>query len=285
MRTLLFPTLLLFLGCGTGSTGDDKGGSDGPPVDSDGDGISDADEAAAGTDPNNADSDGDGLADNIELETGSDPLDADSDGDGYTDGDEVTAGTDPTDSSSVIYVGGWPYNPNKDEMTDPGWSVDAADGEPFPRFAWTDQFGETVDIYDFFGHGKPVVIDLSGEWCYWCHELAQLNEGDTTSDLYPYWPDLPLMIETGSIYFVTVLDADVNGRGISVEELGWWYDLYPNPNIAVLADVDQEMAAYLSVSGYPTVIAVGEDGTVAKYRPNYTRVLDWVVENYPPISE
>jgi hypothetical protein len=66
-------------------------------ADSDGDGLSDAEEAALGTDPLDPDTDGDGLADGEEVERGTDPLAPDTDGDGLTDGDEVALGTDPLD--------------------------------------------------------------------------------------------------------------------------------------------------------------------------------------------
>src|SRR5215217_4196248 len=108
-------------------------------LDSDADGILDADETAVyGTDPRSADSDLDGVADGAELAAGTNPLDPasvpvrpdaapggsnfdsdvdrladvdeaafgtdpnnpDSDGDGYYDGDEVNLGTDPLDSTS-----------------------------------------------------------------------------------------------------------------------------------------------------------------------------------------
>jgi len=63
--------------------------------DSDGDGLSDADERAAGTDPNRADTDGDGLVDSREAQEGSNPNAVDSDGDGLLDGeDPVPAGDD-----------------------------------------------------------------------------------------------------------------------------------------------------------------------------------------------
>lgn len=83
-------------------------------ADSDGDGISDDDEANLyGTDINLEDTDGDGINDGAELELWGDNwnadgdgdglinlLDADSDNDGYTDGAELNDGTDPADAAS-----------------------------------------------------------------------------------------------------------------------------------------------------------------------------------------
>ena len=56
------------------------------PIDTDGDGLSDADEVALGTDPTLADTDADGLSDGDELAAGADPLNPDTDGDGELDG-------------------------------------------------------------------------------------------------------------------------------------------------------------------------------------------------------
>jgi outer membrane protein OmpA-like peptidoglycan-associated protein len=67
-------------------------------TDSDGDGLSDADEYLKHrTDPTRADSDGDGLSDGDEMLTfHTDPIKADTDGDGIKDGEEVnTTKTDP----------------------------------------------------------------------------------------------------------------------------------------------------------------------------------------------
>jgi hypothetical protein len=67
--------------------------------DSDGDGLSDADEIDIyNTDPNQADSDGDGLSDYAEILTHeTNPLARDSDGDGFNDAYEIQTGKSPTD--------------------------------------------------------------------------------------------------------------------------------------------------------------------------------------------
>ncbi|MFB6119066.1 hypothetical protein [Halosegnis sp.] len=65
-------------------------------VDSDGDGVSDAQEAAFGSDPLVADTDDDGLADGRELDLGTSPTAVDTDRDGLSDAEEVDGPTDPT---------------------------------------------------------------------------------------------------------------------------------------------------------------------------------------------
>lgn len=64
--------------------------------DSDGDGLTDAEEKTLGTDSNKADTDGDGLTDWAEVKIyKTDPLNPDTDGDGYKDGAEVINNYDP----------------------------------------------------------------------------------------------------------------------------------------------------------------------------------------------
>jgi OOP family OmpA-OmpF porin len=60
----------------------------GGPTDTDGDGLSDEEEAGHGTDPTRSDTDGDGILDGVEITAGYDPLLTDSDHDGLNDGVE-----------------------------------------------------------------------------------------------------------------------------------------------------------------------------------------------------
>ena len=88
----------------------------------------------------------------------------DSDGDGYTDVEELHAGTDPDDAESVIYQGGWPYNPDKDALEDPGWDSTMAVGQLLPELVGVDQYGDLVSTYDFIDGRTPGFIVLASPW-------------------------------------------------------------------------------------------------------------------------
>lgn len=77
-------------------------GTDPTHPDTDGDGLSDAQEVRSGnSDPNLADTDKDGASDFDEAITGTNPRNPDTDKDGWLDSAEIRAGTDPNDPSSM----------------------------------------------------------------------------------------------------------------------------------------------------------------------------------------
>lgn len=75
------------------------------PVDTDGDGLTDDEEAEIGSNPLLVDSDRDGLSDNQEVGVyRTDPTNPDTDGDGYDDGGEVDKGYNPNGPGRLFQV-------------------------------------------------------------------------------------------------------------------------------------------------------------------------------------
>lgn len=80
----------------------DADDTDGPQLDSDGDGLSNQTEIDLGTDPFNPDTDDDGLTDKEDVDSGANPLDRDSDDDGLLDSLESLEDTDADLLNGVV---------------------------------------------------------------------------------------------------------------------------------------------------------------------------------------
>lgn len=100
--TVLSVSTLLFFACvALAYAGGGRGNKLKRPNDTDGDGLTNAEEAALGTNPNKWDTDGDGLSDGVEVHvTGTNPLVKDSDHDGLSDSEEASLGTDPENADT-----------------------------------------------------------------------------------------------------------------------------------------------------------------------------------------
>lgn len=228
----------------------------------------------AGLDPS-ADPDADYLPNGDEASRGTDPANPDTDGDGYLDGDEVLEGSDPLDPSSLIYQGGWPYQHDKDAITDPGFSGSPMLGAIAPRFVAKDQFGQEVDLYDFAHHGKRVVIDLSAIWCQACQELAHWLAGEPSGlGVDPAYDVVRDRVASGEIYWITVIFEDAFGNPAGPEHAVTWAKTFPNDEIPVLADNDRQLFGYLYPGGYPNLAVLSEDMTIEIYdRFDYQKAL------------
>ena len=221
--------------------------------DTDADGLTDGDEVNVhNTLPLDPDSDDDGLLDGEEIEAGADPFQVDTDGDGYTDRDEVAEGRDPADASDVIYQGGWPYYYEKDDVADQDnyvWEI----GERVPRFGlMVDQYGDRVDLYDFFNkENKPVIIDVSAEWCPPCNTLAAWIDGADVAGWESFVP-LREAVENGDVYWITIMGEDNSYNDATPELAARWHDAYPTDAVVVLADRAREHQGFIQLQGWPT---------------------------------
>jgi thiol-disulfide isomerase/thioredoxin len=260
MRNLIF--LLLVLGCS--------------PSNADTDGVSDTDDPGPDL---SADSDGDGLTNAEEEVLGTDPAVSDTDGDGYSDFEEDHAGTDPLDVDSVIYKGGWPYNPNKESISDPGWETLAVEDGPVPNFTAVDQFGDLVQLYDFAGHDKLVILDIGTPWCGPCKAIASyLSTGDMDEliwnedgEYYPWWKaeysDLYRMVQEEEIYWVTILFSE-NGTPVEQSDCEEWEAAFPNEHVTVLADSELKLKTFLDIQSYPAISIADSDMTLVVHSPS-----------------
>lgn len=131
-----------------------------PIIDSDGDNLSDADEAAAGSNPYSPDSDGDGITDADEVNlTGTDPTSSDSDGDGISDYNEFYGNTAVDEDTSgpgetpYDYDGDGipdpvdpdPLSPQNDPDSDGDYVPDSQDSDPYNPAVWNDANGNGIN--------------------------------------------------------------------------------------------------------------------------------------------
>ncbi len=279
----------------TGETGED------PNLDSDGDGLTNAQEAEGGTDPNKADTDDDGLTDGEEVKLGTDPLLQDTDGDSLTDGEEVGEwGTDPLledtdsdeywdsweiiedtnplDSSSRIYFGNWPYNPDKDSLDQGDWSnTSTAVDSRFPRFTFLDQYGEAVDNYDFAnrlnGDGQLTwqLIDVSTQWCPPCHNVASWIAGvddNATDDFESFYPTVREKVQGKKIWWMTFIVQDIDGGPPTSEDAIVWDQMHANPLVPILVDLDQRVVNGFGAGSFPHFFLLKPDKTIGFFPAN-----------------
>lgn len=261
MRHLALPLLLALVACGG---------------DSDGDGLSNKLEKQFLSDPNVADTDGDGLTDLEEFEAGSSPLLADTDGDTYLDLWEVNEGTDPNNNESRIYRGYWPYNPDKSNLVDAGFGSVANVGGAVGRVQAVDQFGDIVDMWDFAGQGKPVIVDISAAWCPPCNAMSSWISGGADSyNLESAYAPVRAAVDSGDVLWVTMLIEDNNYAQATQATVEQWDERYPHDRIPVIAATG-DLMGQLQQSGLPNMHTLDENAILVYRNDNQSQYLDYV---------
>ncbi len=169
------------------------------------------------------------------------------------------------------YTGGWPFNPDKAALGDPGVGSRVVKGGQVGNFTAVDQHGDEVQLYDFAGHGKPVILDVSAEWCLPCRDLARWIEG-LGPETFESPPDstfldgiragdhdeLVAAVEQQDAYWITIIAQDFQGApGSSAAAQRWTAD-FPNARVPVMADPTGAMMFHLDVTLFPSVYVLDD---------------------------
>ena len=214
-------------------------------------------------------------------------------------------------SSSLIsqdqsYFGGWPINNAKDQIKDPGFSLDCDNvqdkgqigcecvsdddcysgrcfnsprvgkycmqntGTVFPRYTLMDQYGELVDLYDFAGHGKLIVIEFSTSWCQPCKDFASwMSFDDQTIISHQFWKQeygiIKELIREEKIYFINIQAQDKYRNPSSLDSVEEWAYEYPDEMIPIFSDPNYEVRNWARVTAYPTMIILNDKMEIIKF--------------------
>jgi len=140
----------------------------------------------------------------------SDDLDDDGGSDGTVDGADGTDGSDGSDGGSAVYGpdNSW-YHAPADEVPADLAGSGTRPGDVFGDFSFVDQFGDDVELYQFYG--KVVQIALVAEWCGICRDEA---------------PDIDAVgtALADDAVIITILMEDSSGRTPDTDTAARWAD-------------------------------------------------------------
>ncbi len=206
----------------------------------------------------------------------------------------------------IAYFGGWPKNTLKEEMPVPEIKFECSDssalkkvgcnchknedcesgkcfssprlgkycmpnkGTIFPRFNLLDQYGESVDLYDFALQDRLIIIELSTAWCQPCRNLASwLTFGDLKVTQSRMWKNdysvIKKLIEQDKVYFINIQVQDKFKDPSSIFSVEEWFQEYPDEKIAILSDGNYIVRDWMRATAYPTIIVLNEKMEIVKF--------------------
>ena len=181
--------------------------------------------------------------------------DGDKDGDGFTDAEEAKWKSDPADPYSWPYESGqWPDF--TDEAKADGISgVGYAIGDEIPDVTFTDQHGNSVQIYDFYGH--VILLAVVAAW-----SGPDIAFTQTLPDL---WTDN----RADGFVVIEVLWNNAQGNDATASDVSTWAAAY---GLDFPAVIESPPEIYNDFS---------RAGTFEGYVPSYVLIdRDMVIDSY-----
>ena len=199
------------------------------------------------------------------------------------------------------YKGGWPVNLTSNEILDPGYDLPCPgeigcecresndchnsncvshpkgnfcmpkEGEIFPRFEALDQFGESVDLYDFAHQNKMILIELSAAWCSPCKDIASwITMDDPQVKENRWWKDryLPIkeMISNEEVQLINIMYEGFEKKiTVTHDDVVQWYKTYPDTSVPVLADEYKFVHSWVKPTGLPCIILLDQNMRIIKF--------------------
>lgn len=229
------------------------------------------------------DSDGDGLTDSDEAELGTDPDAVDTDGDGHEDGEESSAGTNPLNQYLHPYIGGYDLNDfdvaDLPEPSEPSveirldffnrWNAYAAGDVP-QNFRMIDQYGDTVDLYSFFG--KHIMLAVGAEWCGPC--IAAASQAQAEQDA----------LADDGVQIIEIVVQDAAGDPADLATGARWAERHGLTTVPSLAagdvalpeDANWDENAFSSDQYIPTFVHIGPDMRLLSVDEGYDSPEPWL---------
>lgn len=193
-----------------------------------------------------------------------------------------------------VYTGGWPFNPNKDLIDDPGFGncpkangCECNDdyscpdnsactqlfrgkycipkkGSVVPRFKGFDQFGEEFDLYDLSIQGKPILLEVGSSTAQSSQDFsAWRSHQNDNATRQKWWKNkfsgVRDLIDNEEVLWVHIIHLDENKNSATIETVSSWHERYPHDNIIILADPEAKMKTWIRPTGLPCMVLLDEN--------------------------
>jgi len=163
----------------------------------------------------------------------------------------------------------WTAPENSWELTDPPEGTIGTgfnDGDIAPDFRLTDQFGDEVSLWQFYG--DVILLDVSTVWCAPCQELAK----DTAETYHDYKDE--------GFTYITVLQEDVEGGMLDLEEVNEWVDQFGIDSPVLDDDEKEGTGAAISQGQFPAVLLINRKlKVVERINPPEDEVVREAIES------